>query len=127
MSQLILLPTVGHRWCSLGDCIWHWLSMFILPRKPKKMHVTLNCCSKNGWLDRQGAKKFSFTSPKVISTSPKKFLMSIGYSSSVIQIPSKNFVCSSCKLRIEITSPVAKSTSPRLSDTTFFACWIEDR
>ena len=93
----------------------------------KKVHVTLNCCSKNGWLDRQGAKKFSFTSPKVISTSPKKFLMSIGYSSSVIQIPSKNFVCPSCKLRIEITSPVAKSTSPRLSDTTFLACWIEDR
>ena len=36
VSQLILLPIVGQRWCSLGDCIWHWLSMFILPRKPKK-------------------------------------------------------------------------------------------
>ena len=27
------------------------------------------------------------------------------------------------KLRTKITSPMAKSTSPRLSDTTFFACW----
>ena len=36
VSQLILLPIVGQRWCSLGDCIWQWLSVFILPRKPKK-------------------------------------------------------------------------------------------
>ena len=64
VSQLILLPIVGQRWCSLGDCIWQWLSILILPRKPKKLHVTLNCYSKNGWLDREGAKKVSFTSPK---------------------------------------------------------------
>ena len=57
--------------------------IYTATKTKKKVHVTLNCCSKNGWLDRQGAKKFSFTSPKVISTSPKKFLMSIGYSSSV--------------------------------------------
>ena len=54
----------------------------------------------------------------------KKFLMSIGYLNfSVIWIPKKNFICPSGKLRIGITSPVAKSTSPGLSDTTFFACW----
>ena len=34
---------------------------------------------------------------------------------------SKNFTCPSGKLRTEFTSPTAKSTSPRLSDTTFFA------
>ena len=54
----------------------------------------------------------------------KNFFMSIGYLNfSVIWIPPKNFICPSGKLRIGITSPVAKSTSPRLSDTTFFACW----
>ena len=36
---------------------------------------------------------------------------------------SKNFTCPSFKLSSKFTSPIAKSTSPRLSDTTFFACW----
>ena len=47
--------------------------IYTATKTKKKVHVTLNCCSKNGWLDRQGAKKVSLTSPKVISTSPKKF------------------------------------------------------
>ena len=34
---------------------------------------------------------------------------------------SKYFTCQSGKLRTEFTSPIAKSTSPGLSDTTFFA------
>ena len=34
---------------------------------------------------------------------------------------SKNFTCLSGKLITEFTSPIAKSTSPGLSDTTFFA------
>ena len=34
---------------------------------------------------------------------------------------SKNITCPSGKLKTEFTSPIAKSTSPRLSDTTFFA------
>ena len=34
---------------------------------------------------------------------------------------SKTITCLSGKLRREFTSPIAKSTSPRLSDTTFFA------
>ena len=34
---------------------------------------------------------------------------------------SKNFTCTSGKLRTEFTSPMAKYTSPGLSDTTFFA------
>ena len=36
---------------------------------------------------------------------------------------SKNFTCLSGKLSSKFTSPIAKSTSARLSDTTFFACW----
>ena len=54
----------------------------------------------------------------------KKFLMNIGYLNfSVISIPLKSFICPLGKLRIGITSPVAKSTSTGPSDTTFFACW----
>ena len=37
---------------------------------------------------------------------------------------SKNITCPSGKLKTEFTSPIAKSTSPRLSETTFFARWI---
>ena len=37
---------------------------------------------------------------------------------------SKYFTCPLGKLRTEFTGPIAKSTSPGLSDTTFFAhCW----
>ena len=38
---------------------------------------------------------------------------------------SKNFTCPSGKLRTEFSSPTAKSTSPGLSDSTFFAHWSE--
>ena len=34
---------------------------------------------------------------------------------------SKNFICPTGKLITEFTSPIAKSTSPGLSDTAFFA------
>ena len=48
----------------------------------------------------------------------------IDYSSSVIWIPYNSFACLSGKLRTEFTSPIAKSTSPGLTDTSFFArCW----
>ena len=40
-------------------------------------------------------------------------------------MPKKNSTCPSGKLRTKITSPIAKSNSPGLSDTTFFARWLE--
>ena len=45
----------------------------------------------------------------------------IDYSSSVIRIPKKNITCPSGKSKTEFTSPIAKSTSPGLSDNTFLA------
>ena len=72
--------------------------IYTATKTKKKVHVTLNCCSKNGWLDRQGAKKFSFTSPKVISTSPKKFLMSIAW---------LQFFCNSNSLK-ELCLPIVQ-------------------
>ena len=40
---------------------------------------------------------------------------------------SKKFTCPLGKLITEFTSPIAKSTSPGLSDTTFFAQWCKRR
>ena len=72
----------------------------------------------------QGAKKVIFTCPNVISTSPPNFLMSTVHSSSVSCIPQKKATCPSGKLRTEFTSPKPKSTSPGLSDMTFFVRWM---
>ena len=56
---------------------------------------------------------------------PKPFLITrIDYNPSVIWISPKNSTCLSGKLRTKITSLIEKSTSPGLSDTTFFAHWI---
>ena len=82
----------------------------------------------------QAAKKVSFrachsgklwlarTSPRVISTSPKTFFDEQGWLqfSSNLNFP-KNFTQPSGKLKKGFTSPIAKSTSPGLSDNTFFA------
>ena len=43
------------------------------------------------------------------------------YSTSVILLLRKIFTCPSGELSTDFTSPIAKSTSPGLSDTTFFA------
>ena len=72
-----------------------------------------------------GKLKPTFTSPNIISTSPKNVLMSRWFLQFFCNlISSKNFTCPWAKLITEFTSPIAKSTSPGLSDTTFFArCW----
>ena len=61
---------------------------------------------------------------KSFQLAPKPFLISrIDYNPSVIWIFPKNSTCLSGKLRTKITSSIAKSTSPGLSDTTFLAGW----
>ena len=71
-----------------------------------------------------GKLKLTFTSPNIISTSPKNVLMSRLISQFLCNLNSlRNFTCPSGKLITELTSPIAKSTSPELSDTTFFARW----
>ena len=71
-----------------------------------------------------GKLKLAFTSPDIISTSPKNFLTGrIDFTVLLLfELTSKNVTCPSGKLKTEFTIPMAKSTSPRLSDTTFFAC-----
>ena len=59
---------------------------------------------------------------KSFQLAPKPFLISrIDYNPSVIWISPQNSTFPSCKLKTKITSPIAKSTSPRLLETTFFA------
>ena len=70
-----------------------------------------------------GKLKLTFTSPNIISTSPKNVFMSTLISQFFCNLnSSKNFICPSGKLITEFTSLIAKFTSPGLSDTTFFAC-----
>ena len=84
-----------------------------------------------------GAKKVSFTAchlgklllvctnPRVFLTNPKDFVISnIDYSSSVISISQKTSLA--LLARTEFTSLIAKSTSPRLTDVTFFAHWVSN-
>ena len=111
--------------------------LFLRKWKEKKMlqYMHEKYCFLS-FLEIQGAKKIiftachlgklmlAFTSPNVISTSPKRFWRAELISQFFFDLnSSKNITCPSGKLRTEFTSPKAKSTSPRLSDTTFFALW----
>ena len=70
-----------------------------------------------------GKLKLAFTSPDIISTSPKNFLTSrIDFTVLLFIEFLKHITCLSGKLKTEFTSPIAKSTNPGLSDTAFFAC-----
>ena len=69
-----------------------------------------------------GKLKLTFTNPNIISTSPKNVLMSRLISQFFCNLnSSNNFTCLSGKLMTEFTSPIAKSTSLGLSDTTLHA------
>ena len=57
---------------------------------------------------------------------PKKNLMDrIDYCFSIMWISPKKFICLLGKLRTEFTTPMRKSTSPELLDTTCFARWSD--
>ena len=90
----------------------HFFSIFIIfilikyPRKQDAKKIIFTAC-------HSGMLKLAFTSPGVISTSPKTFLTSrIDFTVLLIRIPQKGSA---------FTSLIAKSTSPGLLDTTFFA------
>ena len=69
-----------------------------------------------------GKLKLTFTSPNIISASPKNVLTSRLISQFFCNLnSSKKFTYPSGKIITEFTSPIANSTSPGLSDTTFFA------
>ena len=88
-------------------------------------------------LDLQGAKKIifsachsgklmlAFTSPDIISTSPQNFLTSrIDFTVLLLFEFLKKCHLPVGKLKTEFVSPIAKSISPGLLDTTFFAHWF---
>ena len=80
----------------------------------------LTGCKENHFTACHSAKlNLTFTSPNIISTNPKNIFMSRLMSQFFCNLNcSKNFTCPSGRLRTEFTSRVAKSTSPRLLDTT---------
>ena len=112
-------------------------------KKLPNLEGHLNANDEQLWLAqrhlhcRQGAKKvifiachsgklkLTFTSPNIILTSPKNVVTSRLISRFFCNLNSlKTFTCPLGKFITEFTSPIAKSTSPGLSDTTFFACWL---
>ena len=104
----------------LRQCRYIVFSDVYKPSQDAKKVSFMACHSGKLWL--------AFTNPKFISTSPKNFLIS--RPGLITQFffnlnSSKNFTCPWGKLRTEFTSPIAKSTCPGLSDTTFFAhCFL---
>ena len=69
-----------------------------------------------------GKLELAFTCPNVISTSLKNILSNrVGFTVLLLfKFLKKHHLPT--KLKTEFTGPIAKSTSPGLSDTTFFAC-----
>ena len=79
---------------------------------------------KASW--RKGKLKLAFASPDVTSTNPQNFLTSrIDFTVPLLfNYSSKNITCPSDKSKTGFTSPIAKSTNPRLLDTTLHTeCW----
>ena len=69
----------------------------------------------------QGAKKVILKAETTIILAPKTFWWAELISQFFCNLnSSKNFTCPLGKLRKKFTSPIAKSTNPGLSDTTFF-------
>ena len=123
-SQTFKLPTLLAHQC------WELLCPLV-PRFTEQTHYkkTPNSGCKESHVyslpfGRAGA--ITFTSPNIISTSPKSVWWADWFhSSSVIWIPQKTSLHLLGKLRTEFSSPIGKSTGPGLSDTTFFTrCYL---
>ena len=73
----------------------------------------------------KGKLKFNFVGATFSSQEFIRNLNLLSYSTFLILIFRKIFACPLGKLSTKFTSPIAKSTSPGLSDTTFFArCYV---
>ena len=103
----------------------------VRPKKVLRTPPVIKICEWGPWeymiyrASNQGAKKviftachsgklkLTFTSPNVISTSPKNVLISRLISQFFCNLnSSKNFTCLSGKLRTEFTSPIANPLTP---------------
>ena len=118
----------------------HTLDFIIVYLHPSHYIYIWGGSCKGGYPSRQdinqGAKKVIFkachsgklkreyTSPNVISTSPKNILMSRIAFTVLLQfefLKKLHLPIRQVKNKISFASPIAKSTSPGLSDSTFFA------
>ena len=110
MRLYIVFKALGGFWSFLKLCTYISIKLFVHQGTKK---IIFTAC-------HLGKLKLSFTSPDVISSSPKALRQAeliaqfFCYSNS-----SKHITCPSGKLKTEFTSP-------RLLDTTFFACCTQD-
>ena len=101
--------------------LWKWLKKWL----KKKNNNIISRVQRKSFLQLDIRASWTFTSPIIISTSPKNVLMSRLTSQFFCNLnSSKNFTCPLGKLITGFTSPIAKSSSPGVSDTTLFACWL---
>ena len=119
MTNLNSRPPLENRQFQSGSSICQW---FHKKRQERLFQVSQGARKVIFTACHSGKLKLTFTSPNIISTSPKNVLMSRLISKFFCNLnSSKNFICPSGKLITEFTSPIAKSASPGLSDSTFFA------
>ena len=97
----------------LMHLFWNWTK-----KKIRKAMVQTGCKEIIFTAYHLGKLKLTFTSPDVISTSPKSFLTSRNDFTVLLLFEFLKKIQNS-----EFTNPIAKSTSPGLWDTTFFAHW----
>ena len=117
-SQTFKLPTLLAHQCTELLCL-------LVPRFTEQTHYkkkpNSGCKEVMFTACHSDELELTFTSPNIISTSPKSVWWADWFrSSSVIWIPQKtSLACMMGKLRKEFSSPIAKSTSPGPSDTYF--------
>ena len=113
-------------WQNFSFSFWTWMA--VLGIQTLKSLPTQGAKKIIFTARHSGKLKLAFTSPDIINfgLAPKAFWWAELISQFFLYSNcSKNIACPLGKLKTEFTSPIAKSTSPRLSDTTFFArCYI---
>ena len=99
-------------------------------RKQKSLFYFINIENPSNDNIIRGGKKIKFTAcPKPRRRSFQQAPKVFWWAELISQFfccsnSSKNITCLSGKLKTEFTSLIAESTSPGLSDTTFFARWL---
>ena len=107
--------------------VWIFFMFLFLWKRPRKSLLRMQRKSFLQLAIRASWSEHLLAQTSLFSTNPKIFWWTELVSQFFCKLnSSKYFTCPSGKLRTEFTSPIAKSTSCELSDTTFFAhCFLD--